>query len=99
MAEFDPIIYKLKIISNWNTVANKYHNNWIQNDIGPFGATEKLIHIADLQQSDFILDLGFGTGTVTKKIAKKLGDTGKLVGIDISRKALSMLNLKQKIQM
>jgi hypothetical protein len=57
MTEFDPITYKLKIISNWNTVANKYHNNWVQNDIGPFGATEKLIHIADIQQSDFILDL------------------------------------------
>lgn len=96
MAEFDPITYKLKIISNWNTVANKYHNNWVQNDIGPFGATEKLIHIADIQQSDFILDLGCGTGTVTKKIAKKLGKTGKLIGIDISRKALSIAKSETK---
>ena len=96
MTEFDPITYKLKIISNWNAVANKYHNNWVQNDIGPFGATEKLIHIADIQQSDFILDLGCGTGTVTKKIAKKLGKTGKLIGIDISRKALSIAKSETK---
>ena len=96
MTEFDPITYKLKIISNWNTIANKYHNNWVQNDIGPFGATEKLIHIANIQQSDFILDLGCGTGTVTKKIAKKVGKTGKLIGIDISRKALSIAKSETK---
>src|SRR5680860_1068743 len=90
MSEFEPITYKLKLISNWNTVANKYHNNWAQNDIGPFGATEKLIHIADIQKSDFILDIGCGTGAVTKKISKKLGKKGKLIGIDISRGALSI---------
>jgi ubiquinone/menaquinone biosynthesis C-methylase UbiE len=90
MSEFEPITYKLKLISNWNTVANKYHNNWAQNDIGPFGATEKLIHIADIQKSDFILDVGCGTGAVTKKISKKLGKKGKLIGIDISREALSI---------
>lgn len=90
MSEFEPLTYKLKLISNWNTVANKYHNNWAQNDIGPFGATEKLIHIADIQKSDFILDIGCGTGAVTKKISKKLGKKGKLIGIDISRGALSI---------
>lgn len=90
MSEFEPLTYKLKLISNWNTVANKYHNNWAQNDIGPFGATEKLIDIADIQKSDFILDIGCGTGAVTKKISKKLSKKGKLIGIDISRGALSI---------
>jgi ubiquinone/menaquinone biosynthesis C-methylase UbiE len=90
MPEFEPISYKLKTISNWNTVANKYHNNWADSEIGPFGATEKLINIADIQPSDFILDIGCGTGALTKKISKRINRKGKLIGIDISKEVLSI---------
>jgi len=92
MPEFEPISYKLKTMSNWNTVANKYHNNWVDSEIGPFGTTQKLINIADIQPSDFILDVGCGTGALTKKISKRINRKGKLIGIDISKEALSIAN-------
>ena len=92
MPEFEPISYKLKTMSNWNTVANKYHNNWVDSEIGPFGTTQKLINIADIQPSDFILDVGCGTGALTKKISKRISRKGKLIGIDISKEALSIAN-------
>jgi len=92
MPEFEPISYKLKTMSNWNTVANKYHNNWVDSEIGPFGTTQKLINIADIQPSDFILDVGCGTGALTKKISKRISIKGKLIGIDISKEALSIAN-------
>jgi len=92
MPEFEPISYKLKTMSNWNTVANKYHNNWVDSEIGPFGTTQKLINIADIQPSYFILDVGCGTGALTKKISKRISRKGKLIGIDISKEALSIAN-------
>lgn len=90
--KFEPISYKLKTISNWNIVANKYHKKWADPGIGPFAAAEKLIDIANIQQTDCILDVGCGTGALTKKISKKIGRNGKLIGIDISREALSIAN-------
>jgi ubiquinone/menaquinone biosynthesis C-methylase UbiE len=92
MPNFEPISYKLKTMSNWNTVANKYHNNWADTEIGPFGATKELINIADIQSSDFILDVGCGTGALTKKLSNRISRKGKLIGIDISKEALSIAN-------
>lgn len=92
MPNFEPISYKLKTMSNWNTVANKYHNNWADTEIGPFGATKELINIADIQPSDFILDVGCGTGALTKKLSNRISRKGKLIGIDISKEALSIAN-------
>jgi ubiquinone/menaquinone biosynthesis C-methylase UbiE len=92
MPNFEPISYKLKTMSNWNTVANKYHNNWADTEIGPFGATKELINNADIQPSDFILDVGCGTGALTKKLSNRISRKGKLIGIDISKEALSIAN-------
>lgn len=90
--KFEPISYKLKTISKWNIVANKYHEKWADPGIGPFAAAEKLIDIANIHPSDYILDVGCGTGALTKKISNKIGRYGKIIGIDISREALSIAN-------
>lgn len=92
MLKFEPISYKLKTISNWNAIANKYHNNWADSEIGPFGATQKIIDIANIQSSDFILDVGCGTGALIKKISNRISRKGKLIGIDISKEPLSIAN-------
>ena len=91
-AKFEPISYKLKTISNWNIVANKYHKKWADPGNGPFAAGEKLINIANIEPSDYILDVGCGTGVLTKKISNKIGRYGKIIGMDISREALSIAN-------
>jgi ubiquinone/menaquinone biosynthesis C-methylase UbiE len=92
MPKFEPVSYKLKTISNWNAIANKYHNNWADSEIGPFGATQKIIDIANIQSSDFILDIGCGTGALIKKISNKISRKGKIIGIDISKEPLSIAN-------
>ncbi len=92
MPEFEPVSYKLKTISNWNVVANKYHNNWADSEIGPFNSTKKIIDIANIQASDFILDVGCGTGALIKKISNRISKKGRIIGIDISREPLSIAN-------
>jgi len=92
LSEFEPVSYKLKTISNWNTVANKYHNNWADSEIGPFLATRKIIDMADIQPSDLILDIGCGTGALIKKISNRISRKGKIIGIDISKEPLLIAN-------
>ena len=77
MERFDPIQYKFKTRTNWNTVAHQYHVKWASNDIGPFRSTLEITKIADIKSNDIVLDLGCGTGAVSKKILEKLGKEEK----------------------
>lgn len=90
MEKFDPIQYKFKTRTNWNTVAHQYHVKWASNHTGPFRSTLEITKIADIKSNDIVLDLGCGTGAVSKKILEKLGKEGKLIAIDISREALNI---------
>lgn len=90
LEKFDPIQYKLKTRTNWNTVAHKYHISWASNDIGPFRSTVEITKIADIKSNDIVLELGCGTGAVSKKILEKLGKQGRLIAIDLSRRALNI---------
>jgi ubiquinone/menaquinone biosynthesis C-methylase UbiE len=90
LEKFDPIQYKIKTRTNWNTVARKYHMNWASNDIGPFRSTVEITKIADIKSNDIVLELGCGTGAGSKKILEKLGKEGRLIAIDLSRGALNI---------
>jgi ubiquinone/menaquinone biosynthesis C-methylase UbiE len=96
LEKFDPIQYKLKSRNNWNTVASRYHVNWAVKDIGPFGSTEEIVKIADIRSNDIVLDVACGTGAVSKKIVKRLGHDGKLIGVDLSRGALNIAKIEVK---
>ena len=87
---FDPIEYKINTRINWNAVAPQYHNDWAGRDTGPFKSTKELVKAAEIKPNDCVLDLACGTGAVSKEISHHLGNVGKLVGIDISRVALSI---------
>ena len=93
---FDPIQYKANTKTNWNTVAPDYHHNWAAQHIGPFKSTRELVNLADIKPSDKVLDLGCGTGVISKEVSMHLNNGGLLVGIDLSRTALSIA--KQSIQ-
>jgi len=93
---FDPLEYKINTKINWDTVAPRYHKNWATQNIGPFKSTKELVKASEVNPSDFILDVACGTGTVSKEISSYLGNAGRLVGIDISRVALSIA--KRSIQ-
>jgi len=93
---FNPIEYKINTRTNWDTVAPQYHNNWANSDVGPFKSTKELVKAAEIKPNDFVLDLACGTGVVSKEISHLLGNSGNLVGIDISRVALGIA--KKSIQ-
>lgn len=93
---FNPIEYKINTRTNWNTVAPQYHNNWANSDNGPFKSTKELVNAAEISPDDSVLDIACGTGAVSKEISSNLGKLGNLVGIDISRIALSIA--KKSIQ-
>ena len=87
---FDPIEYKINTKANWNIVAPRYHNNWVDKAVGPFKSTKELVRSLEIKPNDLVLDLACGTGAVSKEISHRLGSSGRLVGIDISRVALNI---------
>jgi ubiquinone/menaquinone biosynthesis C-methylase UbiE len=97
-AIFDPTEYKINTRINWNAVASDYHNNWADKDTGPFKSTKELVKATEIKPNDFVLDLACGTGAVSKEISHHLGNLGRLVGIDISRIALSIAKSSIQLQ-
>ncbi len=58
-----------------------------QRDFVPLIATpvsKDLLHVADLQPGQHVLDVACGTGHVTRAAAERVGDTGTVTGIDIA---------------
>ncbi len=103
---FDPVQYKINTKTNWNAVASIYHKNWASTYTGPFKSTKKLVESAQINPNDIVLDLACGTGTVSNEIVKAMGKTmgadkrigdggvkGLVIGVDISRTALSIAKL------
>lgn len=87
---FDPIQYKINSKENWNTVAFDYHNNWADKQKGPFKSSVEIVRAAKVKSNDKVLDIACGTGAVSKQIVRHLNKDGRLVGIDLSRAALSI---------
>lgn len=51
---------------------------------------KKAVGYLDLDKGDFVVDLGCGTGLCFPLIMEKIGPGGKLLGVDISSKMLSV---------
>jgi ubiquinone/menaquinone biosynthesis C-methylase UbiE len=49
---------------------------------------DKLLELAAIHQDMQVLDLACGTGIVTELVAKQLGETGDVIGVDISASML-----------
>jgi len=88
--QFDPIQYKKITKTNWNATAPDYHYNWAEKQIGPFRSTKELVREAHIQPTDSVLDLACGTGVVSKEVSQYLDNDASLVGIDLSRTALTI---------
>jgi ubiquinone/menaquinone biosynthesis C-methylase UbiE len=87
---FDPVQYKINTRLNWNNVAPTYHKDWANRGIGPFKSTTELVKAAEISTDDIVLDVGCGTDVVSKEISHYLGSSGIIIGIYISRVALSI---------
>ena len=90
VSSFDPTEYKINSKANWNVVAPDYHYNWANKHEGPFRSTVQVVNLAEISPSDKVLDLACGTGAVSSEIFCHLDKTGLLVGVDMSRTALSI---------
>lgn len=82
--------YKKRLIKTWNEIAPRYHKRWAKNNIGPFRSSSELIKLANIQKGHNVLDLACGTGAITKRIAAKIGVSGKVVGVDSSISAIKI---------
>jgi ubiquinone/menaquinone biosynthesis C-methylase UbiE len=87
---YDPVKYKQGSRDNWNLVAPDYHGDWASKQKGPFRSTRELVMAAKIEAGHHVLDVACGTGVVSAEVARRLGDTGFLAGIDLSR---GMLNI------
>jgi ubiquinone/menaquinone biosynthesis C-methylase UbiE len=87
---FDPISYKEELKKLWNEKAEIYHERYVSKKVGPFKSLEELIAVAQLQRGDRVLDVATGTGIVAVEAVKKVGNNGKVVGIDISTGPLAI---------
>jgi len=54
----------------------------------------KLIEIAELGPGERVLDLGSGTGNVAFLAARRVGSTGRVVGIDLAEGMVRLANAK-----
>jgi ubiquinone/menaquinone biosynthesis C-methylase UbiE len=86
--KFNHTEYKQRNISIWNEVAPRYHKRWASINQGPFQSTSKLVQLLNVKKGDKVLDLACGTGVVTKKIRRKVGSLGYVVGGDSSITAI-----------
>ncbi|MCP4620509.1 MAG: methyltransferase domain-containing protein [Bradyrhizobium sp.] len=72
-------------IAFWNGVAGRH---WTERqavqDIVLAPVTEKLIARIDAQKGQRILDIGCGTGAIAIELARRVGPSGHVLGIDIS---------------
>ena len=51
---------------------------------------KKLIHFANVESGERVLDLACGTGVVSRLVAQQVGDTGKIVGLDVNAAMLDV---------
>jgi ubiquinone/menaquinone biosynthesis C-methylase UbiE len=81
---FDPVSYKEELKKLWNEKAEFYHERYASKKLGPFLSLDDLISVAQLKKDERVLDIATGTGIVASEALKKVGNEGRIVGIDLS---------------
>lgn len=74
----------------WNEVAPRYHKRWASTNSGMFQSSKELVRLAKIKKGDFVLDVACGTGAVTKIVSSKISNSGYVVGIDASKRAIDV---------
>lgn len=88
--QFDPVKYKEDVKKDWKEKVRFYHEHYVIPRAGPFKSIGKLMEAAKLQEGDNVLDIATGTGVVAMEALKKIGKSGRIVGIDISPSPLAI---------
>ena len=90
MSNTKHIEYKKQNMKIWNELAPRYHKRWATHNTGPWKSSQKLVEMTKIKKGDRVLDLACGTGVVTKKIASKVGNKGRVIGLDSSFTAIKI---------
>ncbi len=79
-------------------IANLYNQRSASYDQGDFHPklVELLVNYLDIQSKQTILDIATGTGLFAIEAAKKIGDNGRVIGIDIAHLMLAEAQKKAK---
>lgn len=88
--KFNHSEYKQRNMTIWNEVAPRYHKRWASVSKGPFQSTTKLIELLKINKGNTVLDIACGTGVVIKEIRNKVGNSGYVVGADVSTTAIKI---------
>ena len=80
--------YKRDSIKSWNEVAPRYHARWAGPGMGPFGCADDMLDMVGVRRGAAVLDLACGTGAVSRRLIRRVGPTGRVVGVDTSGVAL-----------
>jgi ubiquinone/menaquinone biosynthesis C-methylase UbiE/rhodanese-related sulfurtransferase len=85
--------FKQKQRVAWNAMADVYDHSF---STLAYPATMQMILEAKLQPGDVVLDLASGTGADAFTASPFVGDTGKIIGIDIAENMVATANQKAK---
>ncbi|HEX2910189.1 MAG TPA: methyltransferase domain-containing protein [Chloroflexia bacterium] len=82
---FDPIRFKEQERAGFNMIAGRYE---VAMGTVLDNALNRLLELADLHPGLRVLDVATGPGLVARAVARALGSTGEVVGVDIAEETL-----------
>ncbi|MGB8165005.1 MAG: class I SAM-dependent methyltransferase [Nitrososphaeraceae archaeon] len=90
MSAIDPKQYKETQRHNWDSVAHGWEKWWRTIEIGTGKVTRRLIEFASIKVGSKVLDISTGIGEPAITAAREVGNTGRVLAIDISSEMLSI---------
>ncbi len=89
--------YALEQEELWNNeLGQQWARNFTSMDNFLCPWTEELFDSAKIQLEEKVIDIGCGAGTVAFEACNKVGNTGKVLGIDISGPLIDCANQRNK---
>jgi ubiquinone/menaquinone biosynthesis C-methylase UbiE len=94
MPEFNPKEFIETQRTDWNRVAPAWEkwDAWLDAGLAP--CNQHLVERARISSGDSVLDLGSGTGYPALHAAQRVGDTGRVIGLDLAHSMLSVARRK-----
>jgi ubiquinone/menaquinone biosynthesis C-methylase UbiE len=70
----------------WDKAVDSYEHYW-QQQLAP--AQTRLLEMADIRLGERVLDVACGTGRVTCRVTRQVGERGTVVGVDVAGKMVA----------
>jgi ubiquinone/menaquinone biosynthesis C-methylase UbiE len=70
----------------WDKAVDLYEHSW-QHQLAP--VQTRLLEMAAIRPGERVLDVACGTGLVTRRVARQVGERGTVVGVDVAGKMVA----------